>query len=252
MDILHSKKTIFRLGLVVIVPIAVLLLVPVYGQSGQPRFDLPVAFLVSLTLILLIHQAVEKRRRLLQTINLELNKLSRVYHLSRNLSETDTQRYRGWFTELHGNLYRYLSAFSERDFGYYEETNSEFRELSYHVYKVPELRSSKEEALYDDLLRTVAKVAESRQQIKESKDARMSIYVWMVVLLLVVGLGISAWLSTIDVWTSRLAAGVTLAGFLVMIDLLYEVDTLASEYRPIAQRYVDNIGRIELRRREDE
>jgi len=252
MDILNSRKTILRLGLVVAVPVLAMFLLPAYGQSGQPRFDLPMAFLVGLTLILLTHQAAEKRHRLMQTINLELNKLRRIYHLSRNLSESDSQRYRSWFTELHGHLYRYLSVFSGRDFGCYEDTNSEFRELSYHVYKVPELRSNKEEALYDDLLRTVAKVAESRQQIKESKDSRMSVYVWLVVLLLIVGLVLSVWLSTVDVWTSRLAAGVTLAGFLAVVDLLYEVDTLASEYRSIAQRYVDNVGRIELRRREDE
>ncbi|MFH2062733.1 MAG: hypothetical protein ABIJ46_01105 [bacterium] len=252
MDIMHSKRTVLYLGLSLVVPVAVMFALPAYGQSGRPRFDLPMAMLVSLVMVLLFGYAVDKRRRLMQTVNLELNKLRRIYHISKNLSETDGQRYRGWFTELHGHLYHYLSAFSEIDFSRYEDLNSKFRELSYHVYKVPELRSSKEEVLYDELLRTVAVVAESRQQIKELKDSRMSSYVWGTIVLLWLALAVTVWLSTADAWTARLSAGMILSGFAAVASLLAAIDSMSSEYRGIARRYVDNIGRIELRRREDE
>jgi superfamily II RNA helicase len=143
-------------------------------------------------------------------------------------------------------------GFAERDFSQYEESNKDFRALSYHVYKVPELRSNKEESLYDELLRTIAVIAESRQRIKESKESQLSIYSWLVVMLLVLNAVVTAWLSMDALDVARVATGALIASFLFAVDLLWEIDTLASERKEIARRYVDNISRIELKRRQQE
>jgi ABC-type multidrug transport system fused ATPase/permease subunit len=226
--------------------------IPAVGKAGMERLDLVSGVLASVVLGLLIFHAAERRSHLLQTVNLELNKLRRVYHLSKNLSDIDSQRYRGWFTDLHGHLYKYMMGFSERDFSRYEESNNDFRAISYHIYKVPELRSNKEESLYDELLRTIAIVAESRQQIKEAKESGLSAFSWLIVLLLVLSAIVTAWLSMDATDASRVATGAVIAGFFFAVDLLWEVDTLASERKDIARRYVDNISRIELRRRQEE
>ena len=252
MNIPVTKKTVARLALISVGSFSLISLLPTMGNESSPRLDTVPALLAAAVLGLLIYHAADRRRHLLEKINLELNKLRRVYHLSKNLSDVDSQRYRGWFTELHGNLYAYMMGFAERDFSKYEESNKDFRALSYHIYRVPDLRSNKEESLYDELLRTIAIVAESRQQIKEAKESRLSAYSWLVVLLLVMNVVVTAWLSTGYSLTSVVAAGAVLTSFFFAVDLLWEVDTLASERYEIAKRYVDNIGRIELRRRDEE
>jgi Ca2+/H+ antiporter len=252
MNIPIRLKTLFRLLLIAMGAFSFTSLVPAMLGPGEQRLDLVPAILAAVLFGVLIYHAADRRRKLLQTVNLELNKLRRVYHLSRNLSDIDSQRYRSWFTGMHGKLYDYMTAFADKDFSRYEESNHAFRELSYHVYKVPELRSNKEESLYDELLRTIAIVAESRQQIKEANDSRLSSYVWVVVLLVTLCLVATSAMSVMDSVASRAAAGAAITCALLAIDLLWEVDTLGSEQKEISMRYVGNIGRIELRRRGDE
>jgi hypothetical protein len=247
-----NKIIVARCFLIVVGVFLIWSIVPVCGRPSVERLDLIPSILATVVLGVLIYQAVERRRQLLQTVHMELNKLRRIYHLSKNLSDIDSQRYRGWFTDLHGYLYKYLSAFTERDFNHYEESNNDFRALSYHVYKVPELRSSKEESLYDELLRSVAVVAESRQQIKETRESRLSLNLWLVLWLLMLNVIFTAWLSTTSSDVSRATSAAIIAGFFLVFDLLWEIDTLSSERHDIARRYVDNIGRIELRRRNEE
>lgn len=249
MNIPVTKLTIIRLVLIAVVSYLLVLLLPEMSRAGSARVDTVPAILTAVVIGFLIFHAADKRRNLLQTVNLELNKLRRIYHLSKNLTNVDNQRYRSWFTVLHRNLYQYMNGFSERDFSRYEDSNKDFRELSYHIYMIPDLRSNKEESLYDELLRTIAIVAESRQQIKQSQDSRLSAYAWVIVLLLVLNVLVAAWLSTSDMDVSKLATALVFMGFLFAVDLLWEVDTLSSERKEIANRYVENIGRIELRRR---
>ncbi len=252
MNIPIRLKTLFRLLLIAAGSYSFASLLPASQSPGDQPLDLVPGMLAAVLLGILIYHAAERRRILLQTVNLELNKLRRVYHLSRNLADIDNQRYRSWFTGMHGKLYDYMTAFADKDFRQYEDSNHAFRELSYHIYKVPELRSNKEESLYDELLRTIARVAESRQQIKEANEARLSSYVWTIVLLVVLGLVATASLSIVDTVVSRAAIGTVIASALLAVDLLWEVDTLGSEQKEISMRYVENIGRIELRRRGEE
>lgn len=252
MNVPVQRSTLLRLALIAAGSLSFASIVPVSAEPGAARLDVAAGLLVAVVVAVLLAQAGRRRRLLLDTVNLELNKLRRIYHLSKNLSETDPQRYRGWFTELHGNLYGYMMFFGDHDFGKYEQSNPEFRKVSYHVYTVPELESTKERSLYDDLLRTTGLVAESRQRIKELRESRISAYVWIVLLLMALGFVVAVVLSTADLFAARLACGISIAVALLAVDLLWEVDTLASERSAIAKRYAENIGRLELRRREDE
>lgn len=252
MNIPIRIKTLLRLLLIAAGSFSFTSLIPASSVVGESRLDLVPGVLAAVLLGFMIYHAAERRRDLLQTVNLELNKLRRIYHLSKNLSDIDSQRYRGWFTGMHGKLYDYMTSFADKDFRNYEDTNATFRELSYHIYKVPELRSNKEESLYDELLRTIAIVAESRQQIKEANESRMSFYAWVIILLVVTGVMATAGLSVVDTVVARAASGIVIACTLFTVDLLWEVDTLGTEQKEISMRYVENIGRIELRRRGEE
>jgi hypothetical protein len=192
-------------------------------------------------------QATARRRRLRETVAFELNKLRRIYHLGRNMAAAD-ERLRPWFTELHGHLLAYLSSFGGRDFARYEESNGLFRRLSYHAYTVPGIEGGKQELLYADLLRTTGDVAEARQRIVEARDSRLTAYGWTVFLLAVAASVLVTLESAPDRMADRLIAGASIVLALLLVDLLWEVDSLEEERAEFPRRYADNIARLEMRR----
>lgn len=245
MNIPVTKGTIVRLTLIIVGGLAAFMLLPAVG-SGE-RYDVAAAVLTGTLLAFLISQAADRRRLFIATVYLELNKLRRIYHLSKNLSVMD-QRFRAWFTDLHGYLYEYMNFFQGKTVDDYSASNASFRKVSYNIYKIPEVRNAKEIALFEDLLRTTGVVAETRQRVKEIRRARMSAYSWVAVLLMTTGFILVVYLSTGDATASRLASAATAIIALIAIDLLWEVDSLMTESRDIAERYVKNIGKLQLGR----
>lgn len=245
---IHAK-TLWRLAAVAVAGLLFALLVPLPGVGVSQGSQLAVAVFAGGLGLVFFYQSTKRRVRLHETVVVELNRLRRVYHLSKNISQAG-ERYRPWFTEVHGRLYGYLSSFSGRRFSEYEKSNDGFRKLSYHVYAIPEISGAKEQALYADLLRTTAEVAQARQRIVELRDNRLSAYGWVVFLLSVAGFVYAVVMGADDTVPSRLVAGVAVAIALLVVDLLWETDVLAEEDVLLPQRYADNLSRLELRREE--
>jgi hypothetical protein len=250
MNVPVTKNTLARLIVLTLGGLAFAMVMPAYADPYAAAFVPAIAAILAATLLVLIAQATVRRHQLFEAVRMELNKLRRLYHISKNLSVAAPQRYRSWFTELHGFLYEYLSLFSGKDFDTYDSSNAHFRKLSYHVYTIPEIESKKEEALFNDLLGTAATVASARQQIKELWDNRLSGYVWTVLMLMVGGFVAAVIFSMGESVGGRLAAGVAVSCVLLAVDLLWEFDTLAAERVQMATRYVNNLGKLELGRRE--
>lgn len=249
MNIPVTQGTLVRLIVLTVGSLAFAVSVPATGDPFAGSALLPSAVIVAATLSVLIREASARRTKLFESVRIELNKIRRLYHVSKNLSAV-SQRFRSWFTDMHGHVYGYLSSFAGKDFEAYDGFNAAFRKLSYHIYTIPELESKKEEALFQDLLRTAATVAESRQQIKELWDKRLSAYGWSIVLLMGTGLVMTAVLAMGETIASRLSTGGLIASVLLALDLLWEVDTFAGEKKWLAMRYVENVGRLELGRKE--
>jgi len=74
----------------------------------------------------------------------------------------------------------------------------------------------------------------------------------VVVLLLVAAFGTSVLLTAGPAVTERVAAGAVIASVLLVVDLLWELDTMSTDLRDWAKRYVDNVGKLELGRRDAE
>lgn len=247
MNILITKRTLLRLIVIVTGVFVAMYLVPVVGYTTLPRYDVASGLMVGTLLAFLLFQAAERRRAFVSSVYMELNKLRRIYHLSKSLSLMDS-KYRPWFTELHGDLVAYMMSFQGRDMDSYSESNAGFRKVSYGVYQIPETSSKKEEALFNELLRATATVAEARQSVKELRRSRLSAYAWVVILLMVMGFVITSYLSTGDTDISRIATAASITVLFLAVDLLWEVDTLASERKSIAERYVNNVGKLQLGR----
>src|SRR5688572_23140816 len=168
-----------QLLIVFVLAFAIVLLGPV--QAGSPELAAAGVVLTGVILGFSAHRALSRRDDLTEEIAIELNKLRRVYHLGKNLGG---ERHRQWFTELHGHLYGYLTAFDKKNFSHYQETNGAFRKFSYHLYQIPSLDTEKERVLYRELLEAAGQVAGARQRIQELWHGGMSKGLWNLVLLM--------------------------------------------------------------------
>src|SRR5690606_28308804 len=212
---------------------------PAKGDANAATLLLIVGVFTASLLVLFIGDADQRGAKLMEAVRIELNKIRRVYHLSKNLA-SGNQKYRQWFTDMHGYVYDYLAGFAGKDFESYDSYNASFRKLSYHIYTIPEVDSRKDEALFQELLRTAGTVAEARQQIKELWDNRLSAYGWSVVALLAGTFVVSVPFAMNGSFASRIVGGVSVMVLLLAVDYLREIDTMSGEKKAMAERYVDN------------
>lgn len=249
MNLPIKNQTFGRLAAMAVGGVLFALLVPLQNESVSESGRVPAALFMVGVGFVFIAQALERRRQLHASVAFELNKLRRIYHIAKNLSVAD-DRFRPWFTEIHGHLLSYLTSFAGKTFNQYEESKGLFRRLSYHVYTVPELQTNKEQVLYADLLSTTGGIAEARQRIVEARDNRLSAYEWTVFLLAVMAHILVTLQSTPDRMVDRVVAGVSIVLGLLLVNLLWEIDTLEGERTLFPQRYVENMAKLELRREE--
>lgn len=225
---------------------ALALVIPI--QAANPAYA--VAALVSVTSMLgvVFLRAVKRREDLANWVAVELNKIRRVYHLGKNLGLSGDHR--GWFTELHGYVYGYLSAFDKKDLAQYQETNGEFRKVSYHLYTIGELSTDKEKVLYREMLEAAGEAASARQHIQELRDGGLPTQAWTAFY----GLALLAAAVTLSTVTpeGRVAVGLTNAVLAVVFMIAKDTDQLKTlNGRALAERYVENIARLELTRHDE-
>ncbi len=246
-----GKATFLRLLGIVAGSMVFAMAVPVAYDPSAFNMLLPVAIFTAALLAIMIVNAADRREKLMEAVRLELNKLRRIYHLSKNIAENNG-KYRTWFTDMHGFIYGYLSGFSGKDFSAYDKFNGGFRKVSYHIYTIPDMDTRKCEVLFQDLLHTAGTVAEARQQIKELWDNRMSAFGWTVVGLSSLGYVVATIFAMDDCLQCRIVSGISIAAMLLALDYLRDTDTLSGEKKALAERYVANVGRLELGRRHEE
>lgn len=234
-----------RLLVILIASFALALLAPV--SAGSAALAGTAVLLAGVMLALVIQRALRRHDELNEWVAIELNKVRRIYHLGRNLGlET---RHRQWFTELHGSLYAYLTAFDKKKFSQYQETNGQFRKLSYHLYQIPGLESEKERVLYRDLLEAAGLVAGARQRIQELWNGSLPSKVWngLSVMVMVAAAATLSAMGPSDRYTAALVL-TALGTALVLARASDDMPDVAGE--ELSKRYVENIARLELAREE--
>lgn len=229
--------------LAVVAIFVIVYLVPVSGGSALYASVSVIGALLLLGAMFM--RSLRRHDELNEWMSLELNKVRRMYHLGKNLGESD--HLRAWFTELHGYVYGYLMAFDDKTFSQYQETNADFRKLSYHVYQIPELVTDKERALYNELLEAAGTVAGARQRIKQLWEGSLPRGVWAMA----ITVGIAAWgavllsIGNVD----RPVAALMLVVMEITALLVWELDHMREiAGSEMATRYVENIARLELSR----
>lgn len=232
-----------RLLVILIASFALALLAPV--SAGSASLAAAAVLLGSVLLAVVIQRALRRHDELNEWVAIELNKVRRIYHLSRNLGME--ARHRQWFTDLHGYLYAYLTAFDKKKFSQYQETNAQFRKLSYHLYQIQGLETEKERVLYSDLLEAAGLVAGARQRIQELWNGGLPAVVWngLMALLAAAALATLTAMGPSDRYTAALVL-TALGGGFMLARAADDMRTLAGE--DLSKRYVENIARLELKR----
>lgn len=246
-EMIHQMPV--RAALAVLIGILIAYLTPTARQSAAHGADIAAALVFAVIVLLFAQQTIRRRQQLREAVYLELNKLRRLYHISKNMSGIST-RFRSWFMEIHGNLHMYLSAFEGASMYDYRQNNPGFRRLSYHIYTAPDLETVKEKELYHDLLKTTGVIAQTRQQIKELVAARMSRadWGWLITAAAVAVLANMALAEPSP--AGRLSLGLLIGLILVCLDFIRNADLMAEEMHGWAERYVRNIAKLEYRRRD--
>lgn len=218
-------------------------------SAGSAGLAAGAVLTAALLLAVVVQRALTRHDKLAEWIAIELNKLRRVYHLGKNLgAET---KHRQWFTDMHGHLYAYLTAFDKKGFSQYQETNGHFRKLSYHLYQIPSLDSEKERVLYRDLLEAAGVVAGARQRIQElwSGSLPKPLSNGLIAIALLAALAVLMSMGPSDRFTAAFVLSV-LGSTVVFAREADSMRAVAGE--ELSKRYVENIARLELSRHEQE
>ncbi len=216
-------------------------------SAGSPGLAAASVVTTALLLAVAAQRALARRDQLTEWIAIELNKLRRIYHLGKNLGMES--RHRQWFTELHGHLYAYLTAFDKKNFSQYQEMNGHFRKLSYHLYQIPSLDTEKERVLYRDLLEAAGTVAGARQRIQELWNGKLPASFDRALLCIAVLSGAAVlWsMGPADRYTAAFVLA-TLGSAVVFVRDVDSMRVMAGD--ELSKRYVENIARLELSRHE--
>jgi hypothetical protein len=221
------------------------------GRLSPTGPDVPLTAVASIMPVMLLTaviflRALKRHEDLSGMVATELNKIRRLYHLGKNLAG-DNEKLRGWFTELHGFVYGYLSAFDKKDFSRYQETNGDFRKLSYHLYTIPSLETEKERVLYRELLDAAGEVAGTRQRIQDLWAGGLKDNEWhafnfitgLAAVSLLYAIGAGDWIH----------GGLLLAVVVVSVSLVKDIDQMKTiPAEALSKNYVENMARLELRR----
>lgn len=245
---LHKQMPV-RVAVAVLLGIIVSYLLPAADKPVAHGADFAAALVFAVILMIVAHRATKRRQDLRSAVYLELNKLRRLYHISKNLT-AGSNRFRPWFMEIHGNLHMYLAAFEGSKLTDYRQNNPGFRRLSYHIYTAPEMETNKERELYSDLLKTTGVVAETRQRIKELIGGRLEHPEWSWLLVASFTCILAVLASADASAASRLAVGMLIGVVLASIDYVWRSDRLEREMADWTGRYVRNISKLEYRRRD--
>jgi len=218
------------------------------GSAISQLSPLPIATIFAIVVAFYINDALSRIKGIDHSIAAELSRTRRVFHISKGFVGNKTVEL--WAKELREKDLAYMQSFSVHDLSEYDDTNKEFRELTYHIYQIDPkiLKTPKEIELYRDLLETTREWALLRQNIQELKRQSISVYSWVILLSISAILIFSVLLlRSEEVFATKLVSGLTVIGVIFLLDLLGEINFISKyEKASIARRYLFNLDKLKM------
>ncbi|MCR4278550.1 MAG: hypothetical protein NUV81_01455 [bacterium] len=196
-----------------------------------------VGFLMTITL--------KRKQALDEFVSQELNKIRRMYHLSKNIA-LDNPKLNKWFSEIRSALTEYSKLFCEHDFDSYDLGNPLFRKVTYSIYSLPREQSTYNKELYVSLLTATEAATESREYIRSKRDQMIGMYQWIVISVVTGTLSAILITSTPDDMISRIVTTAVVFNLFLVLLLIYEYDTPSHKInRVYASYYAHNLDDID-------
>jgi hypothetical protein len=224
--------------------IAVLLAVAFAFSFGLPLFTGPSsASSVFNTLLLFsflsgffINRALERRKTLRTSIEIELSRLRRLYNFSVSVDD------RAWGVELHKRLATYHRHVAEDLFSY-RDGRDDYRLVAQWIYAFTP-QSERDRILFHDLLSTTRDIGLERRPLERSLEGGLSAQSWAV-FLMIAGSVVTLVLLNRGNGMTQFSAGLTAAGILAVLDLLRSTDRISkAEIAGLQDMYRENVPMV--------
>lgn len=189
----------------------------------------------------LISQAMGRARDLDRSVSYELSRLRRVVHLTEEIDATAA-----WKKDIRNTVVAYLRSVAGEKFIYYDDAHETFREITHKLYAYkPKTRRS--EILFAEILAVTRDLSLHRQRVAQQIQASVSPHTWTVLVILIL-INIVLLLGSREPgFTSPLFITGAISGLLLVLDVLYEVDTLTkSDQQQYQMRYAANARDMRL------
>lgn len=239
-----NPTTYLRMLALALVATLIAMRVP-YAGEGALDFVAPRAvnlgILFSITVGFLMYKSLNRRSDLENYIALELNKIRRMYHLSRHIAKTASGS-DAWLAAVTGGIREYLGLFKTFSFNDYRMGNPLFRSITYAVYALPSQVKKYNSDLYQALLATTGEATEAREFIRAKKDDRVSLFSWIIVSMVSVIFSIIVIASTPYELVLRAIGALVILCLFLVLQLIFEHDRANSLRDHVwAHRYVDDL-----------
>jgi hypothetical protein len=239
-----NPTTYLRMLLLTLVAAFIALRVPYVGEDAldfvSPRI-INLGILFSITVGFLMYKSLNRRSDLDNYIALELNKIRRIYHLSRHVAKTASGS-DGWLAAVTGGIREYLGLFRTFSFHEYRMGNPLFRSVTYAVYALPSAVKKYNSDLYQALLTATGEATEAREFIRAKKDDRVSLFSWIIVALISLIFAVLVIAATPYVFVLRAVGALVILCLFLVLQLIFEHDRANSLRDHVwAQRYVDDL-----------
>lgn len=245
-----SGMTYLRVAALVIFSVVFVRMVPyVAEQTGVFQFFsnqvVNMGILYAIIVGFLMSIALKRRQSLDESVSQELNKIRRIYHLSKHLA-VHNPTLSAWFKDVRQALTGYNDLFCEHDFGFYELGNALFRKVTYAIYRLPKECVSYNEALYMSLLTAAADATESRETIRSKLTQTIGGFQWSVIAVITGTLSAILVASTPDDSMSRVVTTAVVFNLFLVLLLIYEYDAPSRKNRlTYASYYAHNLADID-------
>ena len=175
--------TYLRMGILVLVSVALAYFLPHMEGDGYIDFfataGVNIGILYAMTIGFLMMLAINRKVALDTCVSIELNKIRRLHHIAIHISQA-TPGLTGWVKEIDTAIAKYLTAFGKRDFDDYDDGNAYARDITYAIYKLPQLTADYPGELYETLLDATADFTGAREDIRALKDTSIGYFQWFV------------------------------------------------------------------------
>lgn len=225
---------LIRLGLIVTFSFALSYGLPPVGTAKSVTSVFNMLLLFSFLIGFFINRALERRKTVVNGIEVELSRLRRIFNLSKRVSQRD------WAAPVREALRKYHAQVA-KDLFAYAAALEDYRVVASMVYDYAPA-TDKDRIVFADLLQTTRDIALERRPLERSLDSKIPGYGWAVTVLIVVGV-VSLLLMNRGDGLTDFSVGATLAGLFAVLDLLYRTDRFSPEEVDRFQRlYRDNVA----------